>query len=576
MTTFFLFISKIYIIMISEILKLLSPTENPDVGQSLVILLLTISCGIFIGRIHIGKVSLGIAAVMFSGLLFGHLGYSLDTKSLKFLRELGLILFVYAIGIQVGPSFFSSLKKEGLKFNLLSVGTVLLGGLVTFIIFKVSGQSIEHSVGLMSGAVTNTPGLGAAKSTIAEMSSTLGGKDFGDPAIPYAIAYPFGVLGIIFMLIITKSVLKIDIQKEHDAFESKIDKIHNHPTSVKCRVVKEQAFDITLNELLNKFDHSVIISRLKHSGSEIVYSPDLETVIKERDVIMIVGQKENVDKVVEFVGRPSSDIMVESSADILTKTLIVTKDSAVHKSLSDLALYNRYDMKVTRVFRSGMEFLATGSFELFFGDKLVVVGNKWALEQAEQILGNSEKRLLEPDFLSIFGGLIIGILVGSIPIFIPSFPVPVKMGFAAGPLIVALLLSRYGGVGMIHTYINHGAIYFMKDLGICLFFATVGIHAGHSFYDNFVQFNGWTWIGYGICITIIPLLVMVLIGHYLMKINFLQLVGLMSGTYTDPAALSFSNSYFKSEIPAQAYATVYPLVTILRILMAQLLILLFA
>ena len=514
---------------------------------------------------------------MFSGLIFGHLGFSIDEKSLGFLRELGLILFVYAIGIHVGPSFFSSLKKEGLKFNLLAIGTVLMGGVITYTIFRFSGQTMEHSVGLMSGAVTNTPGLGAAKSTLVELKNTFPEKNFGDPAIPYAIAYPFGVLGIILLLILSKTFLKVDIKKAQEELELKIDKKHNHPKAVKCRVINAQAIGKSLKEVLAMFEEETIIfSRLKHSGSEIVYSPSLDYIIKDRDVLMVVGHKENIDKIVSFLGRPSSDLMVESTIDIHTKTLIVTKSSAVHKTLSELALYNRYDLKVTRVFRSGMEFLAAGSFELFFGDKLVIVGNKYALEQAEQVVGNSEKKLLEPDFFSIFGGLILGILVGSIPIFIPSFPVPVKMGFAAGPLIVALLLSRYGGLGMIHTYIDHGAIYFMKDLGICLFFATVGIHAGHSFYDNFVEFNGWTWIGYGLCITLIPLVLMVLIGHYLMKINFLQLAGLMSGTYTDPAALSFSNSYFKSDIPAQAYATVYPMVTIFRILMAQLLILMFA
>lgn len=563
--------------MISELLKLFSPNANPEIGQSLILVMLTIALGIFLGRIKIGKVSLGIAAVMFSGLLFGHLGYKLDEKSLGFLRELGLILFVYAIGIQVGPSFFSSLKKEGLRFNTLAVGTVLTGGLITYLIFRYSGQTIEHSVGLMSGAVTNTPGLGAAKSTLVEMKNSMPGVEFGDPAIPYAIAYPFGVLGIILVLILTKNLLNINLDSESKNLVDTIDKKHNYPTAIKCRVIHEQAVGKSLKEVLAMFEKdSIIFSRLKHSGSQIVYSPEPDYVIQDRDVLMLVGHKENVDKAVEFLGRPSSDIMVESSTDIHTVTLIVTKNQVVHKTLSELALYNRYDMKVTRVYRSGMEFLATGSLELYFGDKLLVVGNKYALEQAEQIVGNSEKRLLEPDFFSLFGGLILGILVGSIPIFIPSFPVPVKLGFAAGPLIVALLLSRYGGVGMIHTYIHHGAIYFMKDLGICLFFAAVGIHAGHGFYDNFVQYNGWSWIGYGLCITIIPLILMVIVGRFLMKINFLQLAGLMSGTYTDPAALSFSNSYFKSEIPAQAYATVYPLVTITRILLAQLLILLFA
>lgn len=563
--------------MFESIKNLLSPTHTPDVAQSLVVVLVAISLGIFIGRLRIKGVSLGISAVMFSGLLLGHYGYTLDEPTLRFLREFGLILFVYGIGIQVGPSFFSSLKKEGLKFNILSVSTAILSGLITFAIYKYSGQSIENTVGLMSGAVTNTPGLGAAKSTLLELKGHFANREFSDPAIPYAIAYPFGVLGIIVVIIISQKLFKIDIEQENDTFEKKAKEKLHAPLHQKCRVTKEQAFGKSLREILALFgDESVIFSRVKHSGSSVVFSPSLDTTIQERDVLMVVGHKENVEKVVDFLGRKSTDTMVESEEDIQTKTLIVTKKETIHKTLAELDFYNRYDLKVTRIYRSGMELLAKPSLELFFGDKLVVVGNKWAMQQAEKLIGNSEKKLLEPDFLSLFGGLILGILVGSIPLFVPSFPVPVKLGFAAGPLLVALLLSRYGGVGVIHTYINHGAIYFMKDLGICLFFATVGIHAGHGFYENFVKFNGWTWIAYGSIITVVPLLLMLLVGRFIMKINYLQLVGLMSGTYTDPAALSFSNSYFNSDIPTQAYASVYPLVTITRILLAQLLILMFA
>lgn len=563
--------------MFESIKNLLLPTTTPDIAQSLFVVLFAISLGIFIGRLRIGKVSLGISAVMFSGLLLGHYGYSLDESTLRFLREFGLILFVYGIGIQVGPSFFSSLKKEGLKFNLLSVSTVLLSGLLTFAIYKYSGQSIENAVGLMSGAVTNTPGLGAAKSTILELREHFPDRTFADPAIPYAIAYPFGVMGIIVVLIVAKKLLNIDIVKENELFEQKVNEKSHAPLHQKCRVTNPAAFGKTLGELQEKFGtENVIFSRIKHSGSDVVFSPSPDTVIQERDVLMIVGHKENIEKVVAFLGRKSTDTMVESEADILTKTLIVTKKDTIHKTLAELDLFNRYDLKVTRIYRSGMELLAKPTLELFFGDKLVVVGNKWSIQQAEKLMGNSEKKLLEPDFLSLFGGLILGILVGSIPLFIPSFPVPVKLGFAAGPLIVALLLSRYGGVGVIHTYINHGAIYFMKDLGICLFFATVGIHAGHDFYENFVKFNGWSWIAFGSIITVLPLLVMLIIGRFFLKINFLQLVGLMSGTYTDPAALSFSTSYFKSDIPTQAYASVYPLVTITRILIAQFLILMLA
>ena len=289
---------------------------------------------------------------------------------------------------------------------------------------------------------------------------------------------------------------------------------------------------------------------------------------------MVVGSPANVENFIQIVGKVSTDLFIESEHDVVTKNLFVTKSSATHKTLAELDLYNKFDLKVTRVFRSGMELLAQPTLELFYGDKIRIVGNQEAVLEAEKIIGNSEKKLLEPDFLSLFGGLIIGMIIGSIPFFIPSLPVPIKLGFAAGPLLTALFISRYGGIGAIHSYINNGAVYFMKDLGICLFFAAVGVHAGEGFYENFIQYNGWLWIYYGCFITFIPLIVMVLIGRFYMKLNFFQLVGLMSGTYTDPAALAFSTKYLDSDIPTQAYATVYPLVTIFRIFVAQLLILL--
>jgi putative transport protein len=275
------------------------------------------------------------------------------------------------------------------------------------------------------------------------------------------------------------------------------------------------------------------------------------------------------------VGKVSTDLFIESESDVTTKIISVTQKTATHKTLAQLDLYNQFDVRVIRVIRSGLELLAQPSLELFYGDTLMVVGNRQAIEAAEKIIGNSKKILLEPDFLSIFGGLIFGVIIGSIPIFIPSLPVPLKLGLAAGPLLAALFISRYGGVGVIHSYINNGAIHFMKDLGICLFFAAVGIKAGHGFADSFAANNGWNLIYYGCYITFIPLILLVLISRFVFKLNFYQMVGIMSGSYTDPAALAFSNKYLDSDIPNQSYATVYPLVTITRILVAQLLILFF-
>src|SRR5574343_485768 len=533
--------------MLDWMYRLIFPSETPDVTQSLVVLLLAISIGFFVGRIKVKGITLGVSAVMFVGLGLGHYGYRINAAILEFVRNFGLILFVYGIGIQVGPSFFSSFKKEGIRFNILAVATVLFGGFITFLLFKFSTISIENAVGLMSGSVTNTPGLGAAKETLTEIQNQFPSKSFSDPTIAYAITYPLGVFGIIITIILAKTLLKINLGKESFTCDATTTPATTLIIHQKCRVTNEAFFGKSIYQVLKEVNiQDIIISRLKNSGSQVVYAPSLDTKIHNKDVLMVVGSPAAVSQFIEAVGKVSSDLFIESEQDIVTKNLFVTKSAATHKTLAELDLYNKFDLKVTRVFRSGMELLAQPTLELFYGDKIRIVGNKEAIVEAEKIIGNSEKKLLEPDFLSLFGGLIIGMIIGSIPFFIPSLPVPIKLGFAAGPLLTALFISRYGGVGVIHSYINNGAVYFMKDLGICLFFAAVGVHAGEGFYDNFIQYNGWLWIYYGCFITFIPLIAMVLIGRLVLKLNFYQLVGLMSGTYTDPAALAFSTKDRKS------------------------------
>ena len=564
-------------IMFEWFYTLFSPTDEPELTQSLIVLFMAISIGFFVGKLKIGSISLGVSAVMFVGLYLGHLGYSMNADLIQFIREFGLILFVYGIGIQVGPTFFSSFKKEGLIFNALGVGTVLLGGIITYLIHLFANVKIENAVGLMSGSVTNTPGLGAAKSTLIEIQKQLNlpADHFSDPAIAYAITYPIGVFGIILIIILAKNFLKIDLSNEVALLNKKNKSSENKIVRQKCRVTKTEVIGKTFKQVFKEFNiENVIISRQKQSGTKVVYSPSLESIIKNKDVLMVVAKQKDIEKFIGIVGKVSTDLFIESEDDITTKIISVTKKTATHKTLAQLDLYTQYDVKVTRVIRSGLEILAQPSLELFYGDTLMVVGNKEAILEVEKIIGNSKKILLEPDFLSLFGGLIFGVIIGSIPIMIPSLPVPLKLGLAAGPLLAALFISRYGGVGAIHSYINNGAIHFMKDFGICLFFAAVGIKAGHGFYDNFIENNGWMWIYYGCYITFVPLTVLVLISRFVFKLNFYQMVGIMSGSYTDPAALAFSTKYLDSDIPNQSYATVYPLVTISRILVAQLLILL--
>ena len=558
------------------LLKLLQPTETPGIAASLILVFLVMAAGIALGKLKIQKISLSISGVLFAGILAGHLGYRLDTHTMDFLRDMGLILFVYAVGMQVGPSFFSSFRKDGLLYNALAIGTVLGGAIVTILLLKTTGTGMDNLVGIMSGAVTNTPGLGAAKAALNDVASKNPGSIFNDPANAYAITYPFGVLGVIAVMVLGKYLFKINVKEETTLFEQGIKKNYPAPQTTKCRVTKPAYIGKSIDDLLHDMNNAIIVSRLKHSGSVIVESPQGNTLLKERDVLMLVGLPEDVEKAVSIIGQVSTDQFIESDANTKARTILVTSNRAVQKSIEQLELEDYFGVHITRVYRSGLELLATPSLVLHYGDRIRVVGSDDALNKVVKLVGNSEKRLLEPQLLSIFLGIVLGVIVGSIPIILPGLSAPVKLGMAAGPLLVALLISRFGGISTIHSFLNQSAILFMKDFGICLFFAAVGIHAGETFYQTFIKFNGLQWMLYGLCITIIPLFTMVLIARWIFKINYMPLLGLMAGTYTDPAALAFSSSYFNNDLPTQAYATVYPLVTILRILVAQLLVLYFA
>jgi putative transport protein len=335
-------------------------------------------------------------------------------------------------------------------------------------------------------------------------------------------------------------------------------------------------FGKTIQDLLDQTSNAVIISRLKHSGSTVVESPQNNTVLKERDVLMIVGLPTDVEKAVAIAGRISSDRFIESQENTVTQGFLVTNNAAIHVSIEQLNLEEQFGVRITRVYRAGMELMASPSLVLHFGDKIRVVGGKAALQKVAPLVGNSEKRLQEPQLLSIFLGIALGVLLGSIPILLPGLSSPVKLGMAAGPLLLALAISRYGGIRTIHSFLNQSAMIFMKDFGLCLFFAAVGIHAGENFYATLITYNGWLWLFYGLCITIIPLVLMVIVARVFFRINYMPLMGLVAGCYTDSASLAFSTNYFKSDLPMQAYATVYPIVTIMRILTAQLLVLYFA
>jgi putative transport protein len=555
--------------------QLLLPQESPSIAASIVTVFLVLFLGILLGKIKLMKVSLGVSGVIFVGIFFGHLGYKLHPEIQEFLRDFGLILFVYAIGMQLGPSFFSRLKQDGIKYNGLALITVAGAMFITWGIHALYKIPMESAAGLMTGAVTNTPSLGAAKAALQDLSHQFPNKVFADPTHTYAIAYPIGILGIIFLLLLVKVFYRKDIAEEIELFKAEIKRKHPEPQTLKCRVINADAIGKSIDDLLKSHQLNVIVSRLKHSGSEKVVSPTGQEILIERDVLMLVGLPQELDKAVAIFGYASSDQFIESQQDMRTQTLVVTNNLVIQKTLAQLHLEKAYEAKVTRVYRSGMELLAYPELILHYGDRVRVVGSNSALEAIAKLFGNSEKRLQEPQLLSIFVGIVLGVILGSIPFFLPGLSVPMKLGVAAGPLLVAILISRFGGIKSLHSYLQQSALSFMKDFGICLFFASIGIHAGETFYEIFVQNNGFFWLIQGLLITLIPGLLMILLGKYIFKISLIPLLGLIAGAHTDPAALEFATNYYKTELPLQSYATVYPLTTLARIVSVQILIIYF-
>lgn len=460
--------------------------------------------------------------------------------------------------------------------NAIAVGGVAMSFIVAWLIMRSTGTAAENMAGIMTGAVTNTPSLGAAKSVLKEVAATHPGATYSDPANGYAIAYPFGAIGEIILIILFQRIFRINIKKEQDSFEAKRKMEYPHPDNAKCRVTNPAAFGKTMVQVLGTEGMAnIVVTRLKCSGTTKVLTPSAGTILKERDVLMMVGLPADLEKAITQLGRISTDTFITSDEEVETRDITVTKSKVSQKSLGQLNFDAQYGVKATRIFRAGLELVATPDFVVHMGDTIRMVGPKTQLKEAAAILGNSPKRLAEPELATIFLGIILGLVLGSIPVLIPGLPVPLKLGIAAGPLLVAIFISRYGGLARLHSYMNQSAAWFMRDFGICLFFAAVGINAGKTLYESFMANNGWMWLLYGLGITSIPVVFIALISRYVFKINFLQIAGIIGGTYTSPPTLAFCNGYFKGDIPAQAYATVYPLVTIARILAAQLFILLF-
>ena len=543
------------------------------VAHTIFIYCVVIALGVFLGKLKIFGVSLGITFVLFVGILMGHFGFSANHQVIEFVKDFGLILFVFSIGLQVGPGFFSSFKKGGLSLNLMALVIVLLGGFTTLIIHFITGMSLSMLVGVMSGAVTNTPGLGAAQQALKQVSGTIPGATIPEIGLGYAVAYPFGVLGIILTMFLIKKTLGINVQRELNLFKQDQHPMETLPEKISIQVSNPQIFNKTIPEISKQISHEIVISRVLRNGELLLASSD--TVIYENDIILVVTQKGFIPEVIKQIGNQSEMDLTAKSGKLISRRVMVTNRDVFGKDLGSLKLRTRYNINITRIYRAGIELVASPHLRLQMGDKLTVVGDEKSLEMVIEQLGNSIERLNEPNIVPIFIGILLGVILGSIPIHIPGIINPIKLGLAGGPLIVAILLSKYGYKFSLVSYTTPSANLMLREIGIVLFLASVGIVSGEKFISTLLSGDGFVWMGYGVIITLIPLMSVGFFSRYILKRNYLEICGLLSGSMTDPPALAYANSIARSEAPAVAYAAVYPLVMFLRIFIAQLLILLF-
>ena len=548
------------------------------VAHSILLLAFVIGIGIYLGRFKVKGVSIGATWILFVGIIVSHFGFRADPEILRFVKEFGLILFVFSIGLQVGPGFFHSLKSGGLKMNLLAMVNVLLAVAVTWIISAVTGVDLKTMVGVMSGAVTNTPGLGAAQQTLVDVAPVGGlapaeaARAVSELASGYAVAYPFGVIGVILLLILGKSLFKIDPAKELADLESREDS-GSQVRRMHVAVENPAIFGKTIYEILHDFSGDFVVSRI-WKGDEIVFATG-DTVLNEGDKVLIVTSQQEVDKLRILFGREVPMHLADwdrKDHHYVTRRLMVTKSSLTGKRLKDLHFRETYEVSVTRVIRSGVELVAHPDLYVQMGDALICIGAEENIRRMAEKVGNSSGALDKPNLVPIFLGIVVGIIFGSLPIRFPGIPQPIKLGLAGGPLIIAILLGHFGPKYKITTYTTMSANLMVREIGISLFLAAVGLGAGENFVSS-IAAGGYWWILYGAVITLVPVSLTYVIARLVARLNFYQICGLIAGSCGNPPALAFAQEMYGSDYASVNYATVYPLSMFLRVLVAQLLIL---
>ena len=527
-----------------------------------------VAAGVYLGKIKIFGVSLGVTFVLFAGILMGHFGFTADTHILHFIREFGLILFVFCIGLQVGPSFFSSFKKGGMTLNLLAVGIVVLNIAVALGLYYLWNGRVElpMMVGILYGAVTNTPGLGAANEALNQLHYT--GPQI---ALGYACAYPLGVVGIIGSIIAIRYIFRVNMAKEEESLKIQSGDSHHKPHMMSLEVRNESISGKTLIEIKNFLGRKFVCSRIRHDGH--VSIPDHETVFNIGDQLFIVCSEEDAPAIVVFIGKEVELDWEKQDLPMVSRRILVTKPEINGKTLGSMHFRSMYGVNVTRINRSGMDLFADPNLILQVGDRVMVVGQQDAVERVAGVLGNQLKRLDTPNIVTIFVGIFLGILLGSLPIAFPGMPTPVKLGLAGGPLVVAILIGRFGHKMHLVTYTTMSANLMLREIGIVLFLASVGIEAGEHFVQTVVEGSGLLYVGYGFLITVIPLLIIGMIARFYCKVNYFTLMGLIAGSNTDPPALAYANQTSGNDAPAVGYSTVYPLTMFLRILAGQMILL---
>ena len=549
---------------------------NPDsIAHIVALYAFVISLGVLLGKIKVFGISLGVTFVLFAGILAGHFGFTGNSAILSFIQDFGLILFVYCIGLQVGPSFFSSFKRGGITLNLLAVGIVVLNIAVALACyFALQGRvEIPMMVGILCGAVTNTPGLGAANEALQQL-------EYQGPEIAngYACAYPLGVMGIILSMIVIRYLCRVDMDAEQDEIRQREEaNPHLKPFTLSLEVHNEALNGKTLLQVQNFLARDFVCSRIIQNGH--MYTPNSKTELHLGDRMFVICAEDDSEAIVAFIGpkvEQDWDVINQQDKPMVSRRILVTQPSMNGKTLGEIHFSSMYGVNVTRVNRSGMDLFAARQLRLQVGDRVMVVGPQDGIERVASLLGNQLKRLDHPNIVTIFAGILCGILFGSLPIAIPGMPTPVKLGLAGGPLIISILIGRFGYKVKLVTYTTMSANLMLREVGLVLFLASVGIKAGGSFVQTVVEGDGLLYVGIGFLITFIPLLVIGAIARWHHRVNYFTLMGLIAGSNTDPPALAYANQTSGNDAPAVGYSTVYPLSMFLRILTAQLLILLLA